>query len=184
MLIFTWFYWKKRFRLFSGKVTLFSALCFWELTFPFFVPKLHSWRFTLPKTCFWFSCSQIGSFRLYVTKSSDLVFREKTSFFKFHRKENMLLLVVSIISLRTTWANFAAFSFLRTALYFIRTRTALLTLYLTDNMFCFMQGTYATKLGSFELYLTQHKVFTLLLLSPIFPRTTLFWTWTTVAQAL
>ena len=35
----------------------------------------------------------------------------------------------------------------------------------------------ATKLGCFELYLTQQNVFTLLLLSLLFPRTTLFWTW-------
>ena len=42
----------------------------------------------------------------------------------------------------------------------------------------------ATKLSCFELYLTQHNVFTLLLLSLLLPRTTLFWTWTTLPQAL
>ena len=38
--------------------------------------------------------------------------------------------------------SYAVFSimFLTTAFSFFRTRTALLTLYLTDNMFCFMQG--------------------------------------------
>ena len=42
---------------------------------------------------FWFVGNEIGSFELYVRKSSDLVFRRKTRYFKLHNAKNMFWLV-------------------------------------------------------------------------------------------
>ena len=42
---------------------------------------------------FWFVGKEIGSFELYVRKSSDLVFPRKVRCFKLHNTENMFLLV-------------------------------------------------------------------------------------------
>ena len=41
----------------------------------------------------WFVGNEIGSFELYVRKSSDLVFRQKTRCLKLHNTENMFWLV-------------------------------------------------------------------------------------------
>ena len=42
---------------------------------------------------FWFVGNEIGSFEVYVRKSSDLVFRQKTRCLKLHNTENMFWLV-------------------------------------------------------------------------------------------
>ena len=90
---------KTTFSSLSGYATLFLTICFWEQAFPFFATKTALLTFYLTQTIFWFGCNYIRSCELYVTKSSDLVFCEKTRCFKFHRIENMFWLVDNEIEL-------------------------------------------------------------------------------------
>ena len=65
---------------------------------------------------FWFVGNEIGSFELYVRKSSDLGFRQKTRCLKLHNTENMFWLVgtkIGFFELYIAKSSVFAFCFLK-----------------------------------------------------------------------
>ena len=82
---------------------------FSELNFAF-DPLYHT------KNMFWFVGNEIGSFELYVRKTSDLVFRQKTRCLKLHNTENMFWLVgtkIGFFELYIAKSSVFAFCFLK-----------------------------------------------------------------------
>ena len=59
--------------------------------FSFFSKSNFAFDLYHTENMFWFVGNEIGSFELYVRKSSDFVFRQKTRCFKLHNKLPVLL---------------------------------------------------------------------------------------------
>ena len=98
----------------------------------------------LAENMFWFSCSYIGSFELYVTKSSYLVFRWKTRCFGLHSTENIFWLFSNQIEL--LWAFYRK----KQRLCFFLAKTRCTQLYSTKKYF----GLFPVKLCGFQRYCT------------------------------
>ena len=117
---------------------------------------------------FWFVGNEIGSFELYVRKSSDLVFRQKTRCLKLHNTENMFWLVgtkIGFFELYIAKSSVFAFCLLKHVALTQRSvcRKVVLFPALLHGKKVFIQ--FAASHPGFLLHFTQNNVFTCVWLS-------------------